>query len=243
MFRIVFCDDNSQYLVALKATVQKECEKIIPTGEEVLVGPGFGSGEALLEYIKENHVDALLLDIDMPTLNGFEIARILSTEYPMIKIIFMSAYDNFVYSSFEYYPFAYLRKSHMSDELPKVLKRMVDKMNEAERQLVLTTTLGMKKVDVNSILYVESERNYYSVYLVHGKKYICRGPLSDFEKEISGFDFFRIHSAFIVNLEHVDRILENGFVLIKSTTLPIAQKRAPAFKKTYMEYVRRCFNT
>lgn len=242
MFNIIFCDDNSQYLASLKTYVQKECSRIIPREQDFSIGPAFGSGEEAIKYIAEHHVDVMLLDIDMPNMNGFEIAKFLCKEYPQIKIVFMSAYDNFVYGSFEYYPFAYLRKSHISEELPKVIKRIVDKMNESERQLMLMTTSGMKKIDANSVLYVESNRNYCTIYLIYGKKYICRGTLSAFEREVLNFDFFRIHSAFLVNLEHVERILENGFVLIHNITLPIAQKRAQEFKRTYMDYIRRCFN-
>lgn len=243
MFNIIFCDDNSQYLTWLKKHVQRVCTTVIPRGMDYSIGPAFGSGEEMMRYIADNHVDVLMLDIDMPDLNGFDIAKILCDEYPQMKIIFMSAYDSFVYSSFEYYPFAYLRKSHISKELPTVIKRIVEKMNESDRQLTLTTTLGMKQVDVSSILYVESNKNYCTFHLIHNKKYVCRGTLSTYENELMPHDFFRIHSAFLINLEHVDRILEKGFVLVKNDTLPVAQKRLQEFKKIYMDYLRRCFNT
>lgn len=242
MFNIIFCDDNSQFLTTLINFVQDECSKLVPDGEDFVIGPTFESGEETIKYIRENHVDVLLLDIDMPELNGFEVAKVICKEYPNIKIVFMSAYDNFVYSSFDYYPFAYIRKSHIFEELPKVIGRIVDKMNESERQLKLTTTMGIKIIDANSILYVESSRNYYTIYLIHDKEYVCRGTLTAFENDVEKYDFFRIHSAYLVNLEHVERILENGFVLVKDTTLPIAQKRIQDFKRTYMAYIRRCFN-
>ena len=241
MLNIVLCDDNAQFLILLESFVRKECKNIIPQDKDFKIGPAFGNGEDVIEYIKNNHVDVLLLDIDMPNLNGFEVARILCKDYKDIKIVFMSAYDNFVYSAFEFYPFAYLRKSHISEELPKVLKRIVEKLHESERQLTLETSEGMKRVDVSSIAYVESKRNYYSVHLVHGKEYTCRGALSDFEKEVSEYDFFRIHSAYLVNLEHIERMLDKGYVLVKNASLPIAQRRMQEFKKEYMEYIRRHF--
>ena len=243
MFNIIFCDDNAQFLVLLRDVVQNVCKKTVPEDEDYFVGPAFGSGKEVIEYIKENHVDVLLLDIDMPELNGFEVAKFLCKEYKNIKIVFMSAYDNFVYGAFEFYPFAYLRKAHISEELPKVIKRVLEKMKEPERQITLFTNSGIKTVDVNSISYVESKRNYYSVHLIHGREYTCRGTLSEFEKEVSKYDFFRIHSAFLVNLEHVERILENGYILVQNTSLPLAQRRTSEFKKAYMAYIRRCFGT
>ena len=185
----------------------------------------------------------ITISISSPILDVKLCAFGLAIALPFVKIVFMSAYDNFVYSSFEYYPFAYLRKSYISKELPTVIKRIVEKMNETERQITLMTTLGIKKVDISSILYVESNRNYCTFHLIHNKEYVCRGTLATFEKEVMSYDFFRIHSAFLINLEHVDRILEKGFVLVKNVTLPIAQRRLQEFKKTYMDYIRRCFNT
>ncbi|MBQ7378922.1 MAG: response regulator transcription factor [Clostridia bacterium] len=243
MIRIIFCDDNVGYLDSLMAYIQKVSVTIMPAEQDISLGPIFDNGPAVLQYIDENHVDALFLDIDMPDVSGFDVAKTVCREYPDVKIVFMSAYDNFVYSSFEYYPFAYLRKSHLTDEFPKIFCRLAEKLIKPDRQIRLVTTEGIKSLDSNSILYVESERNYCTVHLTYGTKYVCRSTLTSFEQEIKGFDFFRIHAAFIVNLEHVERIMEDGTVLVKDQVLPIAQKRAKDFKKAYMDYVRRCFFT
>ena len=241
--KIVFCDDNSQFLLLLTKVVQKEFEKILHSGEEADVGPVFSSGKELVDYINENHVDVVFLDIDMPGMNGFEVAKLLCDAYKDIKIIFMSAYDNFVYSTFEFYPFAYLRKSHISDELPKVLLRVMEKIREPKRQLKLITTDGTKVFDANTIVYVESVRNYYLVHTSDLKEYTCRGTISDFEKMVANFDFFRTHAAYLVNLEYVDRIIENGHVLIQNKDIPIAQRRIKEFKTAYMEHLRRSLGT
>lgn len=243
MINFVLCDDNTQYLELLKNFVERECSRILSESEDYNVGPAFCSGDELMEYIKEHHVDVLLLDIDMPNLNGFEVAKVICKDYKNTKIIFMSAYDNFVYNAFEFYPFAYLRKSHISEELPRVLRRVVDKIREPDRKMIISTTSGMKMVDISSITHVESDRNYYIVHIIHGKKYTCRGTLAEFEKNVAKYDFFRIHSAFLINLEHVERTLENGFLLVHNTSLPIAQRRMQDFKKAYMDYIRRCFGT
>lgn len=243
MFNVVFCDDNSNFLISLRTFMQKECKKYLNDGEEIILGPSLGDGEEAIEYIKHNHVDVLLLDIDMPKLGGFEVAKIICEEYSHIKIIFMSAYDNFVYSSFDFYPFAYLRKKHISEELPRVIKRLVEKMQEAPKQLMLLTTTGMKKLDVSMITYAESNKNYYTVHMLQGKQYECRGTLSSLENDVTDCDFFRVHSAYLVNLEHVERIMDNSYALVKHATIPIAQKRMQEFKKVYMEYIRRGFDT
>lgn len=243
MFNIVFCDDNEQFLVSLITFMQSECNKYILEGEEILLGPRLGNGEEAINHIRQHHVDVLFLDIDMPKLGGFDVAKVIVKEYPHIKIIFMSAYDKFVYSSFDFYPFAYLRKKHISEELPNVLKRLVEKMYEYNKQLMLMTTSGVKRVDVSMISYVESNKNYYIVHMLQGKQYECRGTLTSFENDVIDSDFFRVHSAYLVNFEHIERILGNCHLQVKDATIPIAQKRMQEFRRAYMEYIRRCFNT
>ena len=241
MLRIILCDDNERFLKVLSEYVEKECEKTLLPNEDFEVGPAFTSGEELLEYLKDHRADVVLLDIDMPAMGGFEVAKVLCERHKDVKIVFVSAYDNLVYNSFEFYPFAYIRKSHLADEFSKVLKRIIEKRKESERRLLLNTTTGEKNIDLNSILYVESDRNYYKVYLSNGKIYLCRGTLTSLEKKVNGYDFFRIHSAYIVNLEHIETVPCGGMIRIGDTSLPVAQKRMQDFKKAYMEYVRRCF--
>jgi DNA-binding LytR/AlgR family response regulator len=79
------------------------------------------------------------------------------------------------------------------------------------------------------------------VHTVNDRTYTCRGTLTQFGKEVEQYDYFRIHSAFLVNLEHVDRMLDDGYVMVGSTSLPVAQRRMQDFKRAYMDYIRRCF--
>ena len=239
MLHMIFCDDNGEFLAEIKRLTQKTCMTCIPKDEKYIIGKTFGGGLEVLKYIKETPVDILFLDIDMPNLNGFEVAKVICKEYSHIKIIFMSAYDNFVYSTFNYSPFAYLRKSHIADELPDVIKRIVDKAREENAQLSVISTEGLKIIKMASIVYVESCRNYSRIHLVDGKEYVCRGSLSSYEEKLAKYDFFRIHSAYLVNLAHVERILNSANVLVKGFELPIAQKRSQEFRKAYMAYMRR----
>lgn len=72
-----------------------------------------------------------------------------------------------------------------------------------------------------------------------GSTYSCRGTISKLENEIGTLGFFRTHSAFLVNLEHASRVANDGYVSIGKSKIPVAQKRAKEFKKTYFEFTRR----
>ena len=239
MFNIALCDDNLQFLNLLEGNIRRECARLIPEELECSVGPSFGNAEDVLSYIKLNPIDVLFLDIDMPNMNGFDLAKILCKEYKDTIIVFMSAYDNFVYDSFEFSPFAYLRKNCMVEEIPRVLNRVVEKILEPTKQLMLFTKEGNMSFYIKDILYFESKHNYFVVNCTSRRSYECRGTLSQIEEAVSHFNFFRIHSAFLVNMEYVDRIVDNSYISIKGRQLPVAQRRIVEFRKVYTEYTRR----
>ena len=239
MFNIVLCDDNEGYMALFKSMVNKQFQMIMPDDAMCKIGASFGSGTDLLEYAENHKIDVMFLDIDMPEMTGFEIAKVMSREHSETLIVFMSAYDNFVYESFDYLPFAYMRKEKIAEELPKVSCRIKDKLLEQTRFITLFTANKEIKVDSKEILFFESRKNYYVTHLINGSTYSCRGTISNLENETRSFGFFRTHSAFLVNLEHADRVAEDGYILIGNNEVPIAQKRAKEFKKAFLEFTRR----
>ena len=136
----------------------------------------------------------------------------------------------------------YLRKNHISEELPNVIKRLVEKMYDSTKKLMLMTTTGVKTIDASMITYAESNKNYYIVHMLQGRQYECRGTLTALENDVMDGTFFRVHSAYLVNFEHIERILGNCRLQVKDATIPIAQKRMQEFRRAYMEYIRRSFN-
>jgi len=239
VFNIALCDDDKTFASLFKDFLNRQIQALKGNSFEYKIGVCVDNGKELLEYLKENKVDVLFLDIDMPEMNGFEIAKIVSREYTDTLIVFMSAYDNFVYESFDYLPFAYLRKEKISDELQKVINRIRDRLLEKTRYITLVSSNKEIKIDLNDILYFESVKNYYVVQLASGEKYSCRGTITKLENEVGSMGFFRTHSAFLVNLEYVDRVSNEGFVIIDGYEIPVAQKRAKEFKRAFLEYIRR----
>ncbi len=240
MFNIAICDDNKGYLSLFKGILEKQLQIGAENKSNFRIGGSFCNGKELLEYSYTHRIDALFLDVDMPDLSGFEIAKLLNEKSGNgILIVFMSAYDNFVYESFDYLPFAFIRKKNVSDDLPKVVHRIFKALSKKARYITLFC--GKREIDINSseITYFESKKNYYDVHLTNGKTYSCRGTLTKLESDIGNFDFFRVHNAYIVNLENVGRVIGNRYVTVNGVTLPIAQKRSKGFKEAFLEFTRR----
>jgi len=240
MINIAVCDDNLQFANLLLHHLKKLSVYKIPQRVDCRFAPAFFCADDVLEYLKENTIDILFLDIDMPKANGFELAKILCDSYPDIVIVFVSSYEEFVYSSFEYCPFRFLRKSHLTEELDVTFRKVIEKCVLNNKALLFSTTDGDIVLRIKDIILFEGQKNYYLIKTVSEAEYKCRGTMSSVDDRVKNFDFFRIHSAYIVNLEHIEAINSDGYIITKKgQRVSLSKKRASRFKDAYMQYIRR----
>lgn len=242
MIHIYVCDDSAEFrdpFCALLAKLAPEC--FTPT-LAYKIENGVAGGEKLLEVMESEPVDVIFLDIDMPVINGFELAKRITAQNKDAVVVFVSGYDHYVYRVFEFFPFAFLRKSHIAEELPDVLKRISGRFDRENKTISLNSVDGTVKFHTEEITYICSQGNYYVVYTNKGSCK-CRGTLSEIEELVCGFDFYRIHSAYIVNLNHIRQVGRNE-VLLKGVKvpIPIAQRRLAGFRAAYSEFTIRSFN-
>lgn len=237
---IAVCDDNLSFAQLLKARIGRLIAYCAPEELDISLAPAFSCACEVLEYLKENELDILFLDIDMPSMSGFELAKILRDVYPDTTIIFVSAYEEFVYTSFEFCPFSFLRKGHLDKELEVTLKRVIEKYTLSNELLLFSTTEGDVALRVKDILFFEGQKNYFYIKALHDKEYRVRGTMKLLENRTQGLDFFRIHSAYLVNLEHIEKISSDGYLIMKNgKMLSISRKRLANFRSAYMKFIRR----
>ena len=242
MLTIAVCDDNPRFAHQLAAKLRELCALQLPDRIDCGIAPAFGSGEDVLRYLQDHIINILFLDIDMPEINGFSLASSLRERYPDTIIIFVSAYDDFVYSSFEYAPFRFLRKSHLEEELPITFQKVIEKYMYDSEVMSFDTTDGEVLLRLRDIMYFEGEKNYYAIKMLSNTTYRCRGTMASIEERLKPYDFFRVHSAFIVNEEHIQSIHDKGDLTMKNgVTITVSRRKMAAFKEAYMQFTRRRF--
>lgn len=242
MITVGVCDDNIQFARLLAKSLRTLCATELPERIDCRIAVEFSSCDDVLRYLEHDTINILFLDINMPTQTGFDLAGKLNQLYPDIIIIFVSAHDNFVYSSFEYSPFRFLRKTHLDEELPGAFVKAVESCMTREETVTISTTEGNISVRSKDILYFEGQRNYYLVHCT-GAAYRCRGTISQAEELTKNLDFFRIHAAFVVNIANIDKVIGSHSVQMKDgSTLSISQRRFSSFREAYMKFTRRRFS-
>lgn len=243
MLTIAICDDNPQFAKILAKKINFLCAHNLPERIDCHIAPIFGSAENVLQFLKIQAINILFLDIDMPKINGFKLAEYLCKHYPETIIIFVSSYEEFVYSSFEYCPFRFLRKSHLEQELPITFQKVIEKCLSDNEIITVLSTEGEQILRTKDIVFIEGQKNYFMIYTTTNKTYKCRGTMDFANQLVCEYDFFRIHAAYIVNEEHIDSIDNSGYVKMKNgKIIDISKRRFSAFKDDYMQFIRRRFS-
>lgn len=244
MLNICVCDDSTEFIRAFTKQLRLMCNKYFSKEIQYTICGAFNSASDVINYIEDSTIDVLFLDIDMPEINGFDLAKHVSMINPEAMIVFVSGHDHFVFEVFKFSPFAYLRKTKVLEDLPEILKRIDEYIYRKNIRIDVETIYGQLSVPVKEVLYIESDRNYYTIITRTEDKIMCRGTLSSAEKSWREFDFYRVHSAYIVNLDHIQSVRKNELTIgTHNAVIPIAQRRLANFRKVYAAYTMRRFES
>jgi two-component system LytT family response regulator len=202
------------------------------------------NGFEAVKAINDLKPDLLLLDIQMPKLNGFEVLDLIHRENLMV--IFVTAYDEFALKAFEVHAADYLLKPLSAERMEKALQRAREHLNPRDRPplapLVETVRKGQPGLErilirdgarvhvipVRKIDYVEAQDDYICVKS-EGKSYLKQQPMSEAEAALDPKRFIRIHRSYILNLDRLSRLemmTREAWtaILVDGTQLPVSRK-------------------
>jgi DNA-binding LytR/AlgR family response regulator len=170
-----------------------------------------------LNFLKNNKVDVIFLDINMPVLDGINFIK--SLENPPILII-TSAYSQFAIETYELDVLDYLVKPiefpRLMKTLNKISKRLDNSNNVPQESnpespfiFVKIDKKRMKKIFFNEILVIESLKDYLKINTLTGK-YIIHSTLSDFTDLLPERNFLRIHRSYTIAIDKIDAVEGNS---------------------------------
>ena len=235
--RIAVCDDEKE----IRDMLAEMIGKLYPEAALSL----YQSGEELLLSGKEP--DILLLDIQMPGKDGMETAKELRRENKKVIIIFVTAWDDFVFQAFDVGAFHYLIKPFDGRKFAEVLHHAViqsedrKKLERAGRERekpCLMITAGGEHITVNleDIVYAE----------VFDRKVVLHtmdadigyyGKMRELEEK-AGDGFYRTHRSFLVNFGYI-RKYDATTVYLKKGQALMAKQNYQGFVKSYLRYNQR----
>lgn len=227
--QIFICDDEPQIL----SNIAKKVITLVPEGDVQL----FSNGSELLACLSANSCDILLLDIDMPKMTGLQVARELSLLKKKPLLIFVTGHDELVYDSFQYHPFAFLRKSRFDAEIEKTLQDCIKEISDKEQHFCFRSEGSDVCLLLSDILYFEAEGNYLKVVTAR-ELYRFRSTLTAMENTLQEGGFIRIHKGFFINQAVVKLFNSEEVTLQNDITLPIGKSYSKAVREQILRYMR-----
>jgi DNA-binding LytR/AlgR family response regulator len=197
----------------------------------------FASALEALEFLKNNPVDLLFLDIQMPILKGTEFLRSLQNP-PMV--IFTTAYQQYALEGFELNVVDYLMKPIPFDRFLKGVNKAYDqfvlrrsKAESSDSFFFVHSEYKEIKILCNDILYVEGLKDYVKIFLrSQTRPVLTRLNLKGIESKLPAAQFCRIHNSFIVSLSKINSSQKQQ-VFIGDIAIPIGDRYADDFRKKY----------
>jgi two-component system, LytTR family, response regulator len=240
MINAVIVDDEPK-------AIQSLSWELTNFSEEITIMETFSSPEKALEFFKNNTPDCLFLDIQMPTMDGFQfLEKLTNRDFP---VIITTAYDEYAIKALKHEAIDYLLKPIDSDDLNLTIEKIkkfnskIFSIDKLERLLLgFNASQSNQKITVNSdgklifihiddIIFVQSDGNYSTIYLKNNQKKVVTKKLKDINNLLPENSFFRTHNSYIVNLNKIKEFLKNeGYLIMESNhKIPVARQRKTEF--------------
>lgn len=180
-------------------------------------------------------IDLLFLDMKMPEGDGGPIAREIKRENPLLPIVFITAFTQYMRMALDIHAFGFLDKPIAEKAVYDI---MSDFLHYQEAQvgeaLAFKTKDGLRMIFPKDILYFE--RQHRAIYLVMPEEqlWINIPTLAEVMDQMADHGFYQIHRSYIVSLKHIVRIQREAVLLENGVSLPLAKGRAAAFRQVYV---------
>jgi len=249
MIRCILIDDEKNALEMMEWLLKTYC----PDVEIVAM---CNSSELGVEAIRQHRPDLVFLDIEMPKMNGFDMLEKFDKLF--FEVVFCTAYDQFAIKAFKYSALNYLLKPVDPDDLKATISRINEKKSAPSREqfelllqnmkqrekstpqrIALTTGDGLIFVPTADIIYCEAESNYTNVVLTGGKKILVSKVLKEIDEVLSGPDFYRVHSSFLININRIKKLVrgDGGYIVMDNdATVSISRSKRQEFMELFEKF-------
>ena len=261
MLHITICDDEPSQLSLLETYVRSwmEQEKI-----EAEIFCCRNADQFFFQWEEKRNTDLLLLDIEMPGMNGVDLAKKLRKMGESLQILFITGNAEYALDGYEVEAVSYLLKPVKEEQLISCLNRAKARLGREEPAILLEAAGELSRVKIRDISFLESAGHDTLVYLnreENGSKTAGRSGTATVqqsnpaETEIlrskmgiqkleqllreQSDSFYKIHRSYLINLMHVKKITRKEVVMEHDRIVPIARGKWEQLNQAYLTYYRR----
>jgi DNA-binding LytR/AlgR family response regulator len=195
----------------------------------------FSDGFKAIEYIKENKVQLIFLDIQMPQITGIQLMKSLP-DPPLV--IFTTAYSNYAIEGFNLNAIDFLLKPFEYERFLKAVNKAGEYVTYKERPaeapsntsfIFVKSDYQIIKIDLSDISLIEGMDDYVKIF-TSKKMILSNMTMKDILSKLPSPDFTRVHRSFIVSLSHIESV-RNKRIKIGEKLIPVGDSFADSFYK------------
>lgn len=170
----------------------------------------------------------LFIDIDMPDINGIDLVNRIQSK-PMI--IFTTAYKEFALEGFELEAVDYLLKPFGFEGFEKAVQKALSQYKihnstPKTEHIFVYSEYRMVKIDLDSIIYIESLDDYIKLHLANRKPVMTLMPLKKIAEDLPAGQFMRIHRSYIAAVKYISSLSGRKIILTNGVALPVCESYA-----------------
>jgi len=227
--RVAICDDIPEIAHQTDELLVKYSKKHFNT--DVFYDP-----ERLLDACENEHYDFFILDIEMPSMSGVELAEKIREKDVGSPIIFLTSYKEYMEDVFRLQTFDYLLKPIAEEKMFALLDRILKYLNVSEKRFAFTFNKISHSLLLSEILYFE--KNKRTVF-IHTKTQELEMLMTTNEllKQLDE-QFVQVHNSYIVNIQYVKELRKNEVLLTNGVSVPMSRSFAKKTQEVIFEKLR-----
>ncbi|MEM6642218.1 MAG: LytTR family DNA-binding domain-containing protein [Bacteroidota bacterium] len=216
MLRTIIIDDDQNAIDYLKYVADVRNDLTV-VGEARDVSTG-------VEVVRSLQPDLLLLDVQMPGNDGFDLLKKLENHQPSFYVIFTTAHSGYAIQAIRHAAFDFLLKPVQKEEFNAAIDRLKGKIANSQGaqvkdqlqtllkqfqvkpKLRLNTRSGFIQIPFEEILFCEADSNYTVIYRENNTREICSIHLGEIERTLSHPAFARVGRSYLFNYDKIDQV-------------------------------------
>lgn len=234
MIRAAICDDDSVMTQKIQELLQKEfaeneAEYTIDIYDDALL---------FVEALGKGNYDVVFLDIEMPVLNGMQVAEYCRKLKQEPYLFFVTQREEYVFESFQFHPFRFWRKEKMQEEAGEDIKALVRDIRRNRYQCNFILGQREEIIEISQIMYIEKIGKKLIVHMTTGDELSFRDSINKRYEELEQYGFIMIHSGCIINAAYIVYIKQEIICLQDGSRHIISRRRIAEVKESFHRYIR-----